>query len=386
MFSRIKFEFGSIVGDIYNKIPQEMFESEVTTFVDIQSAGLQFIIPLVEILRKKGHSDDNIRSRVYAYAENDLYLNYVMFKYKDLPVTYKLYNEKINMKFNVVLGNPPYQDGGKDGGQNKIYNDFSKKALEIVKDDGLVCFITPNSILKKNKRFSLTNVLGLRYVNFTINEFFNVGVGLCYWLVDKKYIGDVEVVTNSGTNYQKPSNPIYNSNDLKFIEMYTKLKNITNKPIDRMFGQNAVDTKTGRRMSVDNIFRYSIYKIDKNVGKKLIQYNKPKPKFFGELKVIIPMTKTLTNTSIFMDVDDYDVAYLCLKVENQKQVDNIKSFLLSDYFISHSNKWKELDGYGYNYALKHLPPFNINIEWTSSMVKEFIENNNTIIPKLVDVE
>jgi len=385
MFSRIKFEISGIVGDIYNKIPEEVFESDVTTFVDVQAAGLQFIIPLIEILRKKGHSDDNIRSRVYAYAENDLYLNYVMFKYKDLPITYKIYDDKIKMKFDVVLGNPPYQDGNKDGGQNKIYNDFTKKALEIVKDDGLVCFITPNSILKKNKRFSLINVPGLKHINFTINEFFNVGVSLCYWLVDKKYNGNIEVVTNTGVNYQKPNNPIYNSNDLEFIEMYTTLKNMTNKPTDRMFGQNAVDTKTGRRMVMDDVFKYPIYKIDKNVGKKLIQYNKPKPKFFGKLKVIIPMTKTLTESSIFTDIDDYDVAYLCIKIDNEKQVNNIKSFLLSDYFINHSKKWKELDGYGYNYALKHLPPFNINIEWTSSMVKEFIENNSITTSKLIDV-
>ena len=35
-----------------------------------------------------------------------------------------------DMIFDVVVGNPPYQDGSKEGGQNKIYNQFSKKAIE----------------------------------------------------------------------------------------------------------------------------------------------------------------------------------------------------------------------------------------------------------------
>ena len=34
-------------------------------------------------------------------------------------------NLDVDMKFDVVVGNPPYQDGSKEGGQNKIYNLFS---------------------------------------------------------------------------------------------------------------------------------------------------------------------------------------------------------------------------------------------------------------------
>jgi hypothetical protein len=57
-------------------------------------------------------------------------------------------------------------------------------------------------------------------------------------------------------------------------------------------------------------------------------------------------------------------------------VDNIKSFIFSDYFKAHSQRWKDLDGYGYNYALKHLPPFDKTKSWTNEEVKDFIESHS----------
>ena len=49
-----------------------------------------------------------------------------------------------NMKFNVVIGNPPYQDGGRDDQANKLWPLFVKKAHELVEDNGYVGMITPN--------------------------------------------------------------------------------------------------------------------------------------------------------------------------------------------------------------------------------------------------
>ena len=271
-------------------------------------------------------------------------------------------------KFDIVIGNPPYQDGTKEGGQNKIYNDFSKKAILM---SSICLFITPTSILKKNKRFSLIELEGLEIVDFNADNFFDVGVNICFWLLNKNYKGDVLVKRSSGNVSQSSMLPIYDTSDDDFVLIYTKLKQITNKPEYRMFMQNAVDTKTGRS-KIAGVFDYPIYKIDK-LGKTLIQYNKPVPKFLGKKKIIIPMTKSLTTDSIFVDTDDYDVAYLCTEITEDSQVMNIKSFLLSNYFTEHCKKWKELDGYGYNYALKHLPPFDKNKKWDDDSVKEFIE-------------
>ncbi len=61
------------------------------------------------------------------------------------------------------------------------------------------------------------------------------------------------------------------------------------------------------------------------------------------------------------------------EVQSKSEVSNIKSFILSDYFIEHSINWKTVDGYGYNYALKYLPPFDTTKQWDNDSVKHFIE-------------
>ena len=58
----------------------------------------------------------------------------------------------------------------------------------------------------------------------------------------------------------------------------------------------------------------------------------------------------------------------------QHQVDNIKSFLFSEYFITHSEQWKLYNGNGFNDALIYLPPFDKTKSWTNEEVKEFIES------------
>ena len=111
MISRIKFEIEDLFKEIYNeRLPKDVFISDDKTFADIQAAGLQSIIPIVDKLRENGRSDDYIRSHVFAFMENDVYLNYVQVKYPNIPVTFDIYKEDNNMKFDVLVGNDPYQE------------------------------------------------------------------------------------------------------------------------------------------------------------------------------------------------------------------------------------------------------------------------------------
>ena len=145
MLSRLKFEIEGLFQEIYNKrFPEYIFTREGITFADIQSAGLQSIIPVVEKLRENGRSDEYIRTHVYAFCEDELDLNSVQFDFSDVPVTFYIYNESIDMKFDVVVGNPPYQD---PTGQNTLYPWFYSKAVSVTKDDGYIAMITPPAII-----------------------------------------------------------------------------------------------------------------------------------------------------------------------------------------------------------------------------------------------
>lgn len=285
-------------------------------------------------------------------------------------------NLDVDMKFDVVVGNPPYQDGSKEGGQNKIYNLFSKKSIDLLNEKGVTALITPTSVLKKSKRFSLINQQGLKDVDFTTDNHFNVGIKICSWIIDKTYESTQVTVLNSDrtVNVQQNSNPIYDYTivDKDFTLLYNKLKQETNTPDKRMFKENNFGDAVSKQKS--KVFTHTLYSVDKEGNKKTFGYSKRVPYFYNKTKIVIPMTKTLTDDSILSDTNDFYVAYLCTDITNDSQVDNIKSFILSDYFKQHSKKWRELDGYGFNYALKYLPPFNKNKKWKNEEVKEFLES------------
>lgn len=107
--------------------------------------------------------------------------------------------EDINMKFDVVIGNPPYQlpvknNGTRKGSGNKLWHRFIEFAFDISKDDGIVSFITPahwrmgnfskNQVRKAQSKMWKYN---FKYISPVSNEFSGVGahMSLDAWIIDK---------------------------------------------------------------------------------------------------------------------------------------------------------------------------------------------------------
>lgn len=366
-----------LVQEMVESIPQEIKKNPNSKFLDPAAGTGSFIIVLFYELNKY-HSEEHILNNMLYVCEVN---RFKLRMLKNLGIK-NIYGESFlkqdfkDMKFDVIIGNPPYQNGKKEGGQNKIYNLFCKQGLSFLKENGILYFVVPSSVCKKSKRFSLLNQPGLKLVDFTSDNYFKVGVNICSFLIDKSYSGLVTVKNNDGQATQPNTQIIRNLEgiDLNFIGIYDSLKELMNHPKKRMFGQNNVGPEASKKQTEQHI--YPIYKINKKGEKVLVQYNKPIPKFHGLNKYIISMSKGFNVKNVIIDTDDYDVAHLCIAINNKTQIDNINSFIFSDYFKTHSENWKNVDGYGFNYALKYLPPFDINKSWTNNEVKEFIENFN----------
>ena len=108
------------------------------------------------------------------------------------------------MKFDVVIGNPPYQGLTKDvainGGAKAVYPEFVKLACEL--SNKYTIMITPHRWaepprLKGHKDYML-NLSGLKYIKkFTVKEcpFKTMAIikgGVSYFLCEKDYKGSVE--------------------------------------------------------------------------------------------------------------------------------------------------------------------------------------------------
>lgn len=193
MLSRTKFEISELINEILDELPKEVFISNCTTFGDLQIGGGQFIFEVVNRLRKFGHSDDNIRTRVFGFAENKLYYSYVMGKYPTLPVNFDIYNEEINMKFDVILGNPPYQIKVGPKKTEPIWDKFAIKCFSLLKEDGYISLIHPSGWRNVEGRFKKTQKLFLKnkVIYLRINnekkgiEIFGSETRFDYYLIQK---------------------------------------------------------------------------------------------------------------------------------------------------------------------------------------------------------
>ena len=278
------------------------------------------------------------------------------------------------MKFDVIVGNPPYQDGSQTGGQNKIYMLFCKQALSLLSENGKLAFVTPTSVAKTSKRFTLENLPGLKYINYTADNYFTVGIEICSWMIDREYRGSVTLKSNVGEEEVDNKGPFFDSSkhSREFVNLYKALKSITSTPMSRMFKQN--NFGPAMKKQKDKNYVNELYKLTKDGEIVLTYYTNKEPYFKEKRKISIAMTKSINEKLILDSMLNFDVGYMTTEIEEEDQFNNIKSFILSDYFIEHCNKWKALDGYGFNYGLKYLPPFNKDIQWNNDSVKEFLES------------
>jgi hypothetical protein len=135
---------------------------------------------------------------------------------------------KTNMKFDVVIGNPPYQTG-----RNRyFYQEFVTKAWTL--SDDVVAMITPSnwvSLTKMNSKFT-KNVLAqglLVYKYLGGNAFKDVQLLTVYFVTSKKSVNsDVELITSqNSTKVNRTQLKYFPSDSGEGVEIIAKLKQFT---------------------------------------------------------------------------------------------------------------------------------------------------------------
>jgi adenine-specific DNA-methyltransferase len=97
-------------------------------------------------------------------------------------------------KFDVVIGNPPYQETSENGNRkaknHNLWELFVLKGLELVKDDGFLVYIIPTSWMSPAWKYSESTFrkYKLHYLEVnTIQEYFpGVGSQFCWFILQKK--------------------------------------------------------------------------------------------------------------------------------------------------------------------------------------------------------
>ena len=136
-----------LVNQMLDKIPISVWKNPKSTFLDPCMGKGTFLIEIINrLVYIYSYTLEDAVSRVFGYDIRVKYVNYLKrggltnVFHKDFLI------EEKEMKFDVVLGNPPYQDAGKPG-DNALYQYFTKKILSgLLNPNGFFSFVVPTTM------------------------------------------------------------------------------------------------------------------------------------------------------------------------------------------------------------------------------------------------
>jgi len=174
-----------LVEEMLNKLSKEVLESKITTFLDPCFGTGTFLKAIGLLLKKFGHSPENINNRLFGYEIDSRMINEAKAKMPYINISKKDFlKDEINMKFDVVIGNPPYQ-GNQSGGNktHSLWKKFIKKSISLT---DLIIFVTPSTWIGDDKvqRESFSKGF-IEYAKLLPKETFKQGIDTSYWIFNK---------------------------------------------------------------------------------------------------------------------------------------------------------------------------------------------------------
>ena len=348
MIFRLKMEIASLVNEMVSKLPDTLFLSDSTTFLDPSMASGQYVAAIEQRLRKHGHSDENIKSRVFGVEKNMLRVNYAIKKNK-LVGTYSVDKNDVpsilicNMKFDCIVGNPPYQRKVGPTKSEPIWQLFVENSIKTLVDGGYLCFVHPSGWRNVDGRFNDTkNLIVSKDVEYL--EIHDEKDGMNTFGAMTRY--DWYVLKNSPSSkktsvkFQDGSTKIIDLNALSFIPngSYDKIVSLLAKneedQIEIIHSYSEYETrkdfinkeKTGK-------FKYPVFYCINQGDNSTIFYSSEKKGHFGISKFIWSNGYIPSFGCVVDPNGEYGMTQFCYAiVDEPKNLDNIKKAFDSKAF------------------------------------------------------
>ena len=250
------------------------------------------------------------------------------------------------MTFDYVVGNPPYQypKSFTKSKNKKLYKDIVSRLLEL--DYTQMVMITPPAIVVKNKYLCLLNH-NLTHVEST-NEYFDIGQKTVFWVLSKDA---KDVITHSF---------VQNPEHQEAMDIYDAIRT---QP--KYFLRNGPDDKN------------NTYPLHKRCTKNHVIYphgtkKQSLIKLHQEQKICISATNAHKPDNIFITDKDMSQEYYFAK--DVGQLENLKSFIYSEYFMRIRQDLIEELGTSFNVMIAYLPQIDFFYPWTNEMVEKYYKS------------
>jgi len=353
---RLKLDLAPLAAEILSKIPDEIFESEVTIFLDPSMGSGQFILALMTRLRAEGHSDENIKGRLFGWTDDQFALNYGLNKHKligNFTVGNFLEDADMSKKFDVVIGNPPYQATQRSA-DKKLWPIFVAKSFDFVTNGGLVALVTPISWIKgfKNTR-RLLQSKNVFYVELDANEHFSVGIDIGYFIATNSDYQGSTAINGDTYDISDDDNLVFTYEEEIVKNICDKVLNYSNKlPIQ--FDNGFLNTQTHEESGAFSVL---------HSGGKILRTNN-QPEGMDILKVVLPFSATYT--SMFITTKPTGMLNACYYAKSNDDAEQVTAFLKSKIMVLVASKWMRTSGFTPLIKKKQLPDLRRAAIWTDA--------------------
>jgi hypothetical protein len=374
MLARLKFDIDPVVVEMLKYIPDDIIVNG--TFFDPAIGGGQFVKEIERRKRAAGKTDKEIADTVHGVESNSLRLAYAVNKHH-LVGTYTVgdfLTQDINMKFDVLIGNPPFQHNSKSKG-NKLWPKFIYKGYQLLKDSGHLAMITPSGWAAGGnnmpggigiiKDVFAPNNLIIANLSDMSQHFPKVGVSFSWFVMqktDQYRITQIDIDGN--TFYVDFRNLEFIPDDITTVSLSIFQKLFNNKKRFKVLGYDRQkDDNKSTTPTATNGVKHWVLGTGNTIQYTYLPYDKS-PDISGIRKVVFPLRKfsnvpmihiddqglPVCQQGFYVEIDNYDVS-------NVSSIWNSKLFRFMTYSIHPT-------GFLKTNIIKSLPFVDMSRTWT----------------------
>ena len=159
---------------ILSNIPDEVLLRPNVKILNVACGQCTEAIILAKRMIALGKSKQQANDSLWLVDKFGIFTNLAKKNYGfENAITADFLEWETDMKFDVVVGNPPYQDDSK--GKNKrwpLWMRFVDKSKKLVKDGGWMAMVTPSSWMSPNDAFASITEYDLKHVNLDTKKYF----------------------------------------------------------------------------------------------------------------------------------------------------------------------------------------------------------------------
>ncbi len=377
-----------LVEEMLDKLPKEIWTDPNLLWCDPCAKSGVFMLEVVLRLMKN-IAIENETER-YKHIINNMVKAYVNVERNKWLVSKMVYGskdsvEKVGLiedinkikieempKFDVVVGNPPYQNG-KD---KMFYMKFVKISYDISKH--YVLMITPKAIFTSNNNFYKTYKNKFNYINLSdkIGTYFKVASSFTYYIIDKFKNNFNVNVQFSNINMNIDLNKLQHNilDKRNYDNTFNSIMNkcYLNGTIERKNGCGDLINESEDKRHIfakkeSDIYKYAAYLSSKEDRKNV--FSQKPAEGYGIEKLIVSSIIEPKRAERFSEINKnkgvgrYSAYY---PVKNKDNAKNIQQFFNLDFY-------KFLDKnkrYG-RYAFLDIPKLDFSRSWTDQELYEY---------------